>query len=143
VKAAAAILALAFASPAAAQDVQEEQQPRVDCTAPDGIDEIGFCAGTALDVAEADMELAYRLALTRAEVLDGDWELRGGAPGGLILRDTIETSQAAWETHSEAHCAAFSLSEAEEGQIGIALALCLERQARLRESELRLFGEMN
>ncbi|UWQ20945.1 lysozyme inhibitor LprI family protein [Jannaschia sp. W003] len=137
---ATALLAALLALPAAAQ----EAPVPVDCEAPKGIGEVLRCAEFALDEAEGAMDQAYRLALTRAEVLGEDWDRRGGTPGDVSIRDMIERSQEAWRAHADAHCAAVSLAAgagADEDGIAAALALCLTHQAELRAAELALFGE--
>ena len=128
---AAALLLLA--APAAAQ-------APVDCEA-DGLApaEIAVCAEAAWEASEGDLDLAFGLAVTGAEVLDEDRFLAGEADGPRAAA-LIERGQSDWIAHRDSHCAAEALLEG-PGPAREALGfLCLERLNRLRIAQLGAFG---
>ena len=138
----AAILAVA-AAPALAQGVVPDPNvalpPGVDCLAPTGPEEERLCARAAWAEAEAERDVAYRLALTQAAAIDERMALEGTA-GELTVREALELSQAAWFADRDATCAAEAILGRAAGDEALALHACLARLTRRRVEDMALFG---
>lgn len=124
-----------LASPASAQ-----QTPQVDCTSPSITQmELNFCAEQAWMAADADLNLAYRQALTQAKVRDGD-DAAQDLEQPLGMEDGLRVAQRAWIPFRDAACSA-EATLAQGGSIQPMVGtLCLERLTRRRTEDLLLFA---
>ena len=139
-RAALAVALLCAAGPAAGQGVIPDPDvalpPGVDCTVPDGPEQVRLCAQAAWADAEAERDVAFRLALTQARIFD-----EGRADDvALTLHDALMLSQAEWFGHRDAECAAEAIVGRAAGAEALALYECLERLTVRRVEDLALFG---
>lgn len=135
------LLLAAFAALAATPAAAQVAEPPVDCMA-DALapGEIALCAEQGWQASQGDLDLAYGLALTAAEVLD-EGRFVAGEQSGARAAELIEAGQADWTAHRDSHCAAEALLAppgVERRALGL---LCLERLNRLRIEQLAAFRE--
>lgn len=142
----AAALCLLLPGIAAAQGVIPDPAPPtppavpgLDCIEPSGPDEVLQCAEVAFADADAERDLAYRLAITNARVLDERLSVIDGAPDASAA-DALRRSQEAFLAHREAACAAEALLGVAAGEGELALFDCLTRLTRRRVIDLARFG---
>ena len=123
---------LAVTSPAAvtAQDL--------DCSNPQTQVEMTGCAAQAFEAADADLNLAYRMARDMARRLDQGLPA-DQIPAEVILRD----AQRAWIPYRDQACEAESLLARGGSLQNQLFYMCLERLTRARTEDLRYFGEVN
>ena len=113
-------------------------EPGLDCIDPVG-DEIVKCAEVAFADADAERDLAYRLAITQARVLDDRLSDVEGAPD-VSAADALRQSQGAFLAHRDAACAAEALLGVANGEGDLALLACLTRLTQRRVEDLARFG---
>ena len=134
-----------FAGAAAAQGVAPDPappmppaEPGLDCIEPQG-DEVVRCAEVAFADADAERDLAYRLAITQARVLDERLAVIDDAPEASAA-DALRESQDAFLAHRDAACAAEALLGVVDGEGELALLACLTRLTQRRVADLARFG---
>ena len=132
---------------AGAQGVELDQSPPtppaapgLDCSEPSGQREVLQCAQIAFADADAERDLAYRLAITNARVLDEDLSLLGETRPELTAADALRMSQDAFLSHRDAACAAEALLGVASGRGDLALLGCLTRLTERRVADLAIFG---
>ncbi len=136
---AAALLGL-LAAPLAAQ---EERAPQVDCAAGDLTQiELNYCAALAWEDADAELNQVYRLALTRAKVMDETMALND-VEGPMTTEDALRQAQRNWIAFRDSACAAEAMLAAGGTAQPMLGTLCLERLTRQRTEDLMIFGEIN
>jgi uncharacterized protein YecT (DUF1311 family) len=110
----------------------------LNCLNPQTQIEMTGCAAQEYEAADADLNLAYGLAMDMARRLDQGLSA-DQVPAATILRD----AQRAWIPFRDQACTAESLL-ARGGSLQNQLYyVCLERLTRHRTEDLRLFGEVN
>lgn len=121
-----AMLLAAAAAPVSAQSACVNPQTQLEMT---------DCAAQQYRLADEDLNLAYRLAIARAEAID--------AALGPGTEEALRQAQRAWIPFRDAACEAES-HMARGGSMQPMLRLtCLERLTRSRTEALRFFGEVN
>ncbi|UWQ16945.1 lysozyme inhibitor LprI family protein [Jannaschia sp. M317] len=133
-------LAIALIGMTGVSGVASAQQ--VDCQAPDlsGV-EMRFCAGLAYEEADAELNAAYRIAITNAKAFDETMAAEGrDVP--VTLEETLREAQRAWIPYRDAACDAEALTW--RGGTGAPMAgtLCLLRMTLVRTDELTIFGDI-
>jgi uncharacterized protein YecT (DUF1311 family) len=114
---------------------QAAAQEAPDCAAPADAAAAVACAATALRMADEDMDLAYGMAVARAEALS--------AAGVADAPALLAASQGAWTAMRQTACtleAALVRGDPVEPAL---IDQCSERMARARTEDLRRFGEVN
>ena len=115
--------------------------PQIDCADPNLLPaRIADCADMAWQEADEERDLAYRLALTQAQVIDEERALSNvDEPVGV--EEALRQSQADWYAARDSACAAESLLSEAGPERRATGALCLERLTRIRIEELRILAE--
>ncbi|WP_167767010.1 lysozyme inhibitor LprI family protein [Jannaschia formosa] len=128
----AALLAL-LAAPAAAQPV--------DCAAQDlAPPQLSYCAEVALETARAEMDEAYRLALTRAKAHDQRLAMEQGSVP-LTLEIALRDAQAAFVEYRDRACEAEAIAHGGTGA-PMAGVVCAARMTMARVEDLQRYGEL-
>ena len=126
-RALACLLALTTAAPLAAQSV--------DCDDPADTAEINYCMERFYQESDAELNVAYALAMDQARRLDS-YDLR--EPSNVAL---MRDAQRKWITFRDAACEAEStLTRGGTMQTQLYLG-CMERLSRLRAEDLQYYGE--
>src|SRR5205085_5461153 len=126
---------LAFALLLSAQD------PQWNCANPQVQQEMNFCAGQDFERADAELNAAYRTAITEAQAADREFASYQTGTAGRSSEPGEEASlreaQRAWVTFRDAHCRGESF-EARGGSMQPMLDEgCRATLTRARTAELR------
>ncbi|CUH77742.1 hypothetical protein TRM7557_01542 [Tritonibacter multivorans] len=132
------LVALALALLATGPAPSALQAQDLDCSNPLTQVEMTGCAAQAFEAADADLNLAYRMARDMARSLDQGLPA-DQIPAEIILRD----AQRAWIPYRDQACEAESLLARGGSLQNQLFYMCLERLTRARTEDLRLFGEVN
>ncbi|WGH80400.1 lysozyme inhibitor LprI family protein [Jannaschia sp. GRR-S6-38] len=85
------------------------------------------------------MDEVFRLALTRARVMDGE-NARAGIETPLTTVEALQAAQDAWEPYRDAACAAEAMLAAGDPAQRTVGAICLLRLTQARIADLQRFG---
>lgn len=109
----------------------------LDCENPVSQIEMTGCASKAYEAADADLNLAWKIAMSQARRMDQDMDY--DPTNADLLRD----AQRKWIAFRDAACTAEStLMRGGSAQNMLYLG-CLEKLTRQRTEDLRYFGEVN
>ena len=132
-------LLLVCAAPAFAQEVAPDR-PQVDCLSEALTQaELNACASDTYDAADAELNEAYRLAITAAKAADQRRAVEGRALD-VTQEGLLREAQRAWITFRDAACAAEAMDMAGGTAQPMVGTLCLARVTLSRTEDLRLIG---
>ncbi len=114
----------------------------IGCDAPATQAEMTLCARKFYRAAEEDLELAYDLALSRAESLDEGLRKTYGdeAPDPTAV-DAVTRAQEAWNAYMDRACTAESYQVWGGSMAPVMVFACRERLTRQRIEDLRVFSK--
>ncbi len=124
------LMAVCAATPALSDDI--------DCDNAMTQQAMNHCAHQAYALADEELNLAYKLAMSQAKAQD-EYIENGDTPAATMLRD----AQRAWIDFRDKACALESTIARGGSLQPLLYSSCLERETRQRTEALRYFGEVN
>lgn len=113
------------------------QAQDLDCTNPSSQVEMTGCAALSYEAADAELNRAWKTAMTMAKRLDEGYVPEGQPTSALILRD----AQRSWIVYRDKACEAESLLARGGTMQNQLFYICLDRQTRQRTEDLLFFGQ--
>ena len=115
------------------------QAQQVDCARGDlNQVELNFCAGEELELADEELNFAYRLALTEAKAIDAQ-NAAAGIEMPVPLEEALRQAQREWVDFRDDACAAEALLVQGGTAQPMVGTLCLARLTRTRTEDLAIF----
>ena len=97
--------------------------------------EMTGCASQAYEAADADLNAAYKTAMTRAKALD-DW-----LTTPVTATESLRKAQRSWITYRDQACTAEILRYNGGTIANMVYYTCLERLTKQRQHDLEIFAE--